>query len=54
MNNNNIELKKESEYHIICNICNEDLGVERLYWGKEHLKKYPNHRSYRQIRLDKK
>jgi hypothetical protein len=40
----------EKQDYIICNICGENLGLERLNWGVEHLKKYPTHRSYRNER----
>ena len=33
--------------HVICNVCGEDLGEDRMYYAEEHLKKFPNHRSYR-------
>ena len=32
--------------HVICNVCGEDLGKIGCY-AEEHLKKFPNHRSYR-------
>lgn len=40
------------EKHVICNVCNEDPGIDRMYWGEEHLKKYPDHRSYREEMRD--
>jgi hypothetical protein len=38
---------EEKQVHILCNICGEDLGPDRVNWGDEHLKKYPNHRHFR-------
>jgi hypothetical protein len=37
----------KSSYHIFCDVCGEDLGVERMYWAQEHLKKYPTHLRYK-------
>ncbi len=36
-----IEEKQVQIYHILCNVCGEDLGPERVNWGDEHLRKYP-------------
>jgi hypothetical protein len=29
---------------MICDVCGEDLGAQKVYWAEEHLKKYPTHR----------
>ena len=41
------EKKKLEKVHVLCNVCGEDLGEDRTYYAEEHLKKYPNHLSYR-------
>jgi hypothetical protein len=38
---------EEAQVHILCNICGEDLGPERVDWGDEPLKKYPDHKDFR-------
>ncbi len=38
---------EEKQVHILCNICGEDLGPERVDWGDEHLKKYPDYKDFR-------
>ena len=32
---------------IQCNVCGENLGKDRPNWAEEHLKKYPDHKSYK-------
>jgi hypothetical protein len=32
--------------YVICDVCGENLGEHRPYFAKEHLRKYPNHKSY--------
>jgi hypothetical protein len=49
-NNNKKQPYDLSDEYIICNTCGENLGLDRPNWGVEHLKKYPNHRSYRGVR----
>ena len=44
-------IKNQYETHVICNICNEDLGIDRPNWGVEHLAKYSDHMSYRDERI---
>jgi hypothetical protein len=39
-------------YHIICDVCDEDLGIQRRNWGTEHLRKSPTHRSYSEVKVD--
>jgi hypothetical protein len=40
------EEKQVKRYHIICKVCGEDIGEDRMYWAEEHLKKYPSHLDY--------
>jgi hypothetical protein len=42
-----INSKPIENTYVICDICGENLGLDRPNWGVDHLKKYPSHRSYR-------
>jgi len=46
-----MESEGTSKVYVICNVCGENLGIDRPNWGVEHLKKFPTHRSYREMRL---
>jgi len=39
------------EIHVVCNVCREDLGIERPNWGADHLAKYPNHNSFGDLKV---
>jgi hypothetical protein len=34
------------DYHVVCDICNENLGDYRMNFAQEHLKKHPHHNKY--------
>ncbi|MFL6319405.1 MAG: hypothetical protein ACJ71K_18740 [Nitrososphaeraceae archaeon] len=40
-----------TKIEVICNVCGENLGLNRPFYAVEHLKKYPTHRSYREIKV---
>jgi hypothetical protein len=31
-------------YHVFCDMCGEDLGIDRPFFAQEHLKKFPTRR----------
>jgi hypothetical protein len=39
-----VQAAEKFTYHMLCDVCGEDLGPQKMYWAEEHLKKYPTHR----------
>ena len=37
--------------HMVCDECGEDLGISKIYFAEEHLKKYPMHLSYTETKI---